>query len=79
MYFHKETVVRTVILLIVWVNMALSHYGLITIPVFSDETVAMFLAGAGTVWTWFKNNYVTLKGRKQRDVLKEKGLIKENE
>lgn len=75
MYYHKETVVRTVILVIAWLNMLLSHYGLNTIPVLNEVIVADILAGIATIWTWFKNNYVTIKkGKVQHDTLQEKGI-----
>jgi len=77
MYTHKETIVRTIILVVTWVNMLLANHGLEAIPVLSDELVATGLAGIATVWAWFKNNYLTLKkGKVQHDVLKSRGLSK---
>jgi SPP1 family holin len=72
----KGTIVRTIALAITWVNMLLSNNGLEVIPVVSEETISEILAGVVTVWAWFKNNYVTLKGKAQHEVLKEKGLSK---
>ena len=70
------TLVRTVALIITWVNMALANYGLELLPVLSEETIALILAGIATAVAWFKNNYVTLKGKKQKRVLKREGLTK---
>ena len=72
----KGTVVRTIALIITWVNMGLANYDLQPIPVVDDSTIAMILAGAVTVWTWFKNNYLTATGKKQKSELKKKGLTK---
>ncbi|WP_152658307.1 phage holin [Oceanobacillus sp. CFH 90083] len=72
----KGTVVRTVALVIVWINMLLSNYGLQPIPVVSEDIIAEILTGTVTVWTWFKNNYVTAKGKQQKDVLQKNQLIK---
>lgn len=78
MYAHKETIIRTIILVITWVNMVLANYGLETIPVLSDNAVAIGLAAIATIAAWFKNNYITLKkGKAQHEVLKARGLTKE--
>ncbi|MEN1969953.1 phage holin [Lentibacillus sp. N15] len=72
----KGTWVRTVTLIITWVNMVLVKYDLQPIPVVDDETISIILAGVTTMWAWFKNNYLTLTGRKQKAELKRKGLTK---
>jgi len=72
----KGTIVRTAALVIVWINMLLSNYGLQPIPVVSEDIIAEVLAGAVTVWTWFKNNYVTWKGKQQKEVLQKNYLTK---
>ncbi|WP_077065097.1 phage holin [Gracilibacillus massiliensis] len=72
----KGTVVRTVSLVIVWVNVWLEQVGLNAIPVVSEETIALGITTVVNVWTWFKNNYITLKGKQQREELKDKGLVK---
>lgn len=56
--------------------MLLSNYGLQPIPVVSEDVIAEVLAGAVTVWTWFKNNYVTRKGKQQKQVLQQNHLTK---
>ncbi|WP_227995087.1 phage holin [Oceanobacillus sp. CFH 90083] len=72
----KGTIIRTVTLVVVWINMLLSNYGLQPIPIVSEDIIAEVLAGAVTVWTWFKNNYVTAKGNQQKQVLQKNHLIK---
>lgn len=70
------TKVRTIALVITWVNMILSHYGLKPIPIVSDEDISLVLAGISTVFAWFYNNYVTAKGKQQKEVLKINKLTK---
>ncbi|OEH53113.1 holin [Oceanobacillus sp. E9] len=72
----KSTIIRTIALAIAWINMLLSNYGLQPIPVVSEDIIAEILAGLATVWAWFKNNYVTLKGKRQKDLLLQNNLTK---
>ncbi|WP_117161351.1 phage holin [Paraliobacillus sp. X-1268] len=72
----KGTVVRTIALAIAWVNALLAQYGLQPIPVIDEESIAYGLAFLASVWTWFKNNYVTIKGKQQREQLRKNGLAK---
>ncbi|MCY7691542.1 phage holin [Bacillus altitudinis] len=84
--FDKGTVVRTVLLFIALINQTLVMFGQTVLPI-SEEQVqtvgeALYVAGS-TIFTmvtaviaWFKNNYVTSKGKKQKEVLKQKGLTK---
>lgn len=72
----KMTKIRTVALVITWANMILSHYGLQPIPYVSDETISLILAGISTVFAWFYNNYVTVKGKQQKEVLRINKLSK---
>ena len=72
----KWTVVRTVSLIITWLNVWLDHLGLVSIPVISEETIALSLTTIVSAWAWFKNNYITLKGRQQKEILERRGLTK---
>ncbi|QFR56247.1 holin [Bacillus phage 000TH010] len=82
MKMDTGTKVRTILFLIAWVNQLLSFYNLEPIPV--DEAtaqkvydaVSVLFTIAVTVWTSFKNNYLTLKGKQQRETLKKNGLTK---
>ncbi|MED4083861.1 phage holin [Halalkalibacterium halodurans] len=74
----KGTVVRTVALAIAWINMVLVKYDMQPIPVVDEESIATGLAFFMSVWAWFKNNYITARGKEQKEVLQEVGLIKED-
>ncbi|MCY8002486.1 phage holin [Bacillus haynesii] len=84
--FDKGTVVRTVLLFIALVNQTLIMFGKAALPISEDQVNtladAMYLTGS-TIFTivttlvaWYKNNYVTGKGKQQKEVLKQKGLTK---
>ncbi|MCY8410624.1 phage holin [Bacillus haynesii] len=84
--FDKGTVVRTVLLFIALVNQTLIMFGKSDLPISEDQVNtmadALYVAGS-TIFTiittlvaWFKNNYVTGKGKQQKEVLKQKGLTK---
>ncbi|MCY9268399.1 phage holin [Bacillus licheniformis] len=84
--FDKGTVVRTVLLFIALVNQTLIVFGKPVLPISEDQintlADALYLAGS-TIFTivttlvaWFKNNYVTSKGKQQKETLKQKGLTK---
>ncbi|KXI31762.1 MULTISPECIES: phage holin [Bacillus] len=84
--FDKGTVIRTVLLFIALINQALVMFGQTVLPI-SEEQVqtageALYVAGS-TIFTmvtavtaWYKNNYVTYKGKLQKDALKQRGLTK---
>ncbi|WP_339283151.1 phage holin [Oceanobacillus sp. FSL K6-3682] len=72
----KGTIVRTIALVIVWINVWLEKAGLNAIPVFSEEAIALGLTTVVSIWTWFKNNYITWKGKQQKQVLQQNRLIK---
>ncbi|KMM51607.1 hypothetical protein ACH95_23365 [Bacillus glycinifermentans] len=84
--FDKGTVVRTVLLFIALVNQTLIMFGKAALPISEDQVNtladALYLAGSAafTIITslvaWYKNNYVTDKGKQQKEVLKQKGLTK---
>ncbi|MBU8968044.1 phage holin [Bacillus altitudinis] len=84
--FDKGTVVRTVLLFIALINQALIMFGKPVLPISEDQvntlTETLYLAFSmvftlvTTLVAWFKNNYVTSKGQKQQEVLKQKGLTK---
>ncbi|KAA6450940.1 phage holin [Bacillus swezeyi] len=82
----KGTVVRTVLLFIALVNQTLIMFGKPVLPISEDQVNtladALYLAGSTaftivtTIIAWYKNNYVTGKGKLQKEALKEKGLTK---
>nr|P36549.1 RecName: Full=Uncharacterized 9.7 kDa protein in cwlL 5'region [Bacillus licheniformis]BAA02646.1 XpaF2 protein [Bacillus licheniformis]prf//2009368C XpaF2 protein [Bacillus licheniformis] len=82
----KGTVIRTVLLFVALVNQTLIMFGKSRLPISEDQVNtladALYLAGS-TIFTivttlvaWFKNNYVTSKGKLQKETLKQKGLTK---
>ncbi|CUB46538.1 MULTISPECIES: phage holin [Bacillus] len=84
--FEKGTVVRTVLLLIALINQTMLMFGKSPLDI-TDAQVnqladALYTAGSviftisTTLVAWFKNNYVTEKGQKQRAVLKQHDLTK---
>lgn len=84
--FEKGTVVRTVLLLIALINQTMLMFGKSPLAI-TDAQVnqladALYTAGSviftisTTLVAWFKNNYVTEKGHKQRAVLKQHDLTK---
>lgn len=84
--FDKGTVVRTALLFIALINQALIMFGKPVLPISEDQvntlTETLYLAFSmvftlvTTLVAWFKNNYVTDKGKLQKEILKEKGLTK---
>ncbi|MCY9190176.1 phage holin [Bacillus mojavensis] len=84
--FDKGTVVRTVLLLIALINQTMLMFGKSPLDI-TDAQVnqladALYTAGSliftigTTLAAWFKNNYVTAKGHKQKAVLKNHDLTK---
>ncbi|WP_339205799.1 phage holin [Bacillus sp. FSL W8-1143] len=84
--FDKGTVVRTVLLFMALINQALIMFGKPVLPIEEDQVTSLadtlYLAGSmiftivTTLVAWFKNNYVTSKGKQQKKVLKQEGLTK---
>lgn len=80
----KGTIIRTVVLAIALANQFFAMFGLEALPITEDEVTnivelgyklfsAVFILVAATI-AWFKNNYVTDKGKKQKEALKKAGL-----
>ncbi|MBU8727714.1 phage holin [Bacillus pumilus] len=84
--FDKGTVIRTVLLFMALINQALILFGKPILPISEDQVTSlaetlylafsMIFTIATTLVTWFKNNYVTEKGKQQKEILKQKGLSK---
>ncbi|MGG5181418.1 phage holin [Bacillus sp. MM09(2025)] len=84
--FDKGTMIRTVLLFMALINQALILFGKPILPISEDQVTSLaetlYLAGSmiftivTTLVAWFKNNYVTDKGKLQKEILKEKGLTK---
>ena len=75
----KGSSIRSIVLVIALINQFLTAFGLTTIPGTTDEqilVISTIFTAASAVVAWFKNNYVTAKGIKQKEVLKKNGLTK---
>lgn len=70
-----KMIIRTVVLIITWVNMVLVNKGMSPIP-FDESAVAEFisygLAGLSTAWVWWKNNNVTRAAIEAQSIIDEK-------
>ena len=74
MKIKKDTIIRTVILVLALVNQILTSVGCSIIPI-SDEQITevislVFTIGA-SVWAWWKNNSFTKNAIEADKVLKE--------
>ncbi|ASZ61033.1 phage holin [Bacillus subtilis] len=84
--FDKGTVIRTVLLLIALINQTMLMLGKSPLDIQEEQVNqladALYSAGSivftigTTLIAWFKNNYVTEKGKKQRDLLRDNNLTK---
>lgn len=70
----KASVTRVVALVIVLVNAVLNIAGFETIPTeFGDDLSAVLLMIV-SLWTAWKNNYLSRKGKAQKETLEKAGL-----
>ncbi|AZV48090.1 MULTISPECIES: phage holin [Bacillus] len=84
--YDKGTVTRTVLLLLALINQSMLMFGKSPLDIQEEQVNqladALYSAGSviftigTTLAAWFKNNYVTERGKKQRDLLKENNLTK---
>ena len=62
----RGTVIRTIVLFLVLINQFLVSAGLNPIPGTEEqwgEIVSVIITAAVAIWAWFKNNYITSKGK----------------
>ncbi|MGM0964747.1 MAG: phage holin [Bacillota bacterium] len=84
--FDKGTVIRTVLLFMALINQTLIMFGKPVLPISEDQVTSladtlylafsMIFTIVTTLMAWFKNNYVTEKGKLQKEILQQKGLTK---
>ncbi|MCI3985859.1 phage holin [Bacillus vallismortis] len=84
--YDKGTVIRTVLLLVAFINQTMLMFGKSPMDIQEEQVnqladalytaVSLIFTIGTTLAAWFKNNYVTVKGKKQRDLLKENNLTK---
>jgi SPP1 family holin len=72
----KASVGRVVALVIVLVNAVLNLIGYKTIPVEFGEHISAVLLIAISLWSAWKNNYLSKKGGLQKKALQAQGLYK---
>ncbi|WP_053219875.1 phage holin [Virgibacillus senegalensis] len=75
----KGTWIRTVILALALVNQVLVMFSKSPLPIdnqMAEQVTASIFTIVTSVHAWFKNNYVTQKGKQQREVLRKNGLSK---
>ncbi|WP_026570554.1 phage holin [Sediminibacillus sp. JSM 1682029] len=75
----KGTWIRTVVLALALVNQVLVMFSKSPLPIdneMAEQITASIFTVVTSVYAWFKNNYVTEKGKQQRDVLRQNGLSK---
>ncbi|CDQ40312.1 MULTISPECIES: phage holin [Virgibacillus] len=73
----KGTVFRTIALLIALTNQILVIFGKSPLPINSElleELMSVVFTIGTAVIAWFKNNYVTRNGAKQKQILHAHGL-----
>lgn len=79
MKMDKGTLIRTIVLFIALLNQILVSCGLYEIPGTAEqqtEVLSTLFTLVTSVIAWFKNNYVTAKGKRQKEVLKQQNLTK---
>jgi SPP1 family holin len=73
----RGTMIRTIVLALALMNQFLTAFGLTKIPGTSDEqflVVSTIFTSVTAIIAWFKNNYLTAKGKKQKEVLQKNSL-----
>ncbi|MFD1361550.1 phage holin [Lentibacillus salinarum] len=70
----KGTVIRTAALAVALMNHVLVMFGKSPLPVDAEmveQAISFIFILVTSIWTWFKNNYVTKTGQKQKEILIE--------
>jgi SPP1 family holin len=73
----RGTMIRTIVLALALINQFLTAFGLTKIPGTSDEqilVVSTIITSVTAIIAWFKINYLTVKGKKQKEVLQKNDL-----
>ena len=79
MDIDRGTLIRTIVLALALINQFLTAFGLTKIPGTTDEqilVISTIFTSVTAIIAWFKNNYLTAKGLKQKEVLQKNGLTK---
>jgi SPP1 family holin len=65
----RGTLVRIILFVLAWVNSLLVQKGIQPLPLISEEVVAEVIAFVVSVWTLWKNQYISKKGKIQKEIL----------
>ncbi len=68
----RNLIIRTLVLVVVWINMILVNKGLSPLPIDENgatELISEALAALATLWAWWKDNDVTRKARAKKEVI----------
>ncbi|MEK4485900.1 phage holin [Psychrobacillus sp. FSL H8-0484] len=71
--FDKMMIIRTVILLLAWLNQFLVMKGYKALPI-TNEDITFIITLLISIWAWWKNNDVRYKARRNTQYLKDRGL-----
>ncbi|MMZ45718.1 Phage lysis protein, holin [compost metagenome] len=74
----KASLIRTIILVIALANQVLVASGKSPLPIEDSSVellVSTILTIAASLWTWWKNNYISKKGKAQKAALKRNDLV----
>lgn len=75
----RGTLIRSFVLFVALINQTLVIFGKSPIPIDSElveQFVAVTFTMVSSLIAWFKNNYITEKGKQQRKTLENNGLTK---
>lgn len=70
----KGTVIRIIIFVLAWVNQLLVSKGMQPLPVLDETILAAVITFFVSLWTLWKNNYITPKGKAQKQALERQNL-----
>lgn len=79
MKIDKGTLIRTIVLFIALLNQILVACGLYKIPGTAEQqtnVLSTLFTLVSAIVAWFKNNYITARGKAQKEALKRQGLSK---
>ena len=70
MKIDKGTMVRTILLILAWVNQILAMNHISPIPV-DEMTISTVITGVFSLWAWWKNNNFTHAAKKGQEKIHE--------
>jgi SPP1 family holin len=71
----KGSAIRTIVLALALINQFLVMYGYKPIDLDGAEKFLSFVFTAfAAIWAWWKHNFISKKGKKQKELLEKHGL-----